>query len=82
MESTVDNIMYVFDDTQVGTIAFRELLIMFCVSMNSEIEEKLNWTFRYIILSNFFFFFAWRVITCDYRVAFCKALPTARGGGL
>ena len=46
METTVENLMYVFDDTQVGTIAFRELLIMFCVSMNSQIEEKLNWTFR------------------------------------
>jgi Ca2+-binding EF-hand superfamily protein len=45
-EGTVDNVMMVFDPEDTGVISFRELLILFSMSMEGSPRDKLHWAFR------------------------------------
>ncbi len=45
-EGIVDNILMVFDPENSGIVSFRELLILFSMSMDGTPREKLHWAFR------------------------------------
>ncbi len=45
-EGIVDNILMVFDPEDSGIVSFRELLILFSMSMDGTPRDKLHWAFR------------------------------------
>ena len=46
LDGVTDNLMSIFDTKETGTVAFREVLTAFALSMKLSTVDKLQWAFR------------------------------------